>query len=70
MPNEKRSTCGVRETSIRPLVMMTALSTEVSVLTSCLVRGTKDFLPNELSKFHQQWHDLECMLQMQDLRAP
>lgn len=53
MTNEKRPTCGVRETSMRPLVMRTALRAEVSVLTSCLVHSTKDFLLNEVSKFQQ-----------------
>lgn len=49
MTNGKRSTCGVRETHVRPLVRMTVVRAEVTVLTSCLVHGTEDFLLNEVS---------------------
>lgn len=49
MTNEKRSTCGGRETRVRPLVMMSAVRAEVTVLTSCLVHGTEDFFLNEVS---------------------
>lgn len=39
MTNEKRSTCGGRETRVRPLVMMTAVRAEVDVLPCSWHRG-------------------------------
>lgn len=60
--------CGVRETNYRPLVVLSALQAEDNVSTSCLVHGTSASLLNEVSKSEQQWHDPECVLQMQDLR--